>query len=61
MKDKLITLLIGAVVFFALCALLALVISTTVGYYVVLGAIVLAASYFIGWFIRDVWRMRGHS
>lgn len=60
MKDKAITFGIGLVSFAILFTLLILIVSTGIGQWMLLGTIVVVASYTIGWLIRDMWRMREH-
>jgi hypothetical protein len=60
MKDKVITFGIGLVAFAIFFTLLVLIVSTGIGQWMLLGAIVIVASYTIGWLIRDMWRMREH-
>lgn len=60
MKDKAITFGIGLVAFAIFFTLLVLIVSTSIGQWIILGAVTIVASYTIGWLIRDIWRMREH-
>ena len=57
MKDKLITLLVGAAVFIGSVAVLALIASTGIGSVIFVIVLALVASYLVGWLIRDMWSM----
>lgn len=61
MKDKFLTLLIGAAVFLGLTTIIWAVASTGIGYWVLFTAMILVASYAVGWLVRDIWDLRRAS